>query len=283
EFLELRHQAAGLGGLDVERLDNLQAARAVELGQDRRDRRAVHLAVDLLLETARLGREGHAGADEDRRGQRAVAGAAALLALRLLGGTGDFRARLLRLGTGATRVAVRHDDLVDQILAELTAEHGVGDRELLVAVGDGDFHRRLSLCLARGTDDDVAARRARHGALDRDQAALGVDPDHFQALRALALRTHVARHLLAREHAARRLPLADRTRRAVRQRVAVRRVAHAEVPALDRALGALALGDALDVDQLADFEDVGLDLAANLEVGDLVVGHAQLPQAAAGF
>src|SRR5690606_5411984 len=36
-------------------------------------------------------------------------------------------------------------------------------------------------------------------------------------------------------------------------------------------------------DQLADLEDVGLDLAANLEVGDLVVGHAQLPQAATGL
>src|SRR3546814_5519967 len=45
----------------------------------------------------------------------------------------------------------------------------------------------------------------------------------------------------------------------------------------------LALGHALDVDNLADLEDVGLDLAANAEVGDLVVGHAQLPQATAGF
>src|SRR5690606_34374647 len=130
-----------------------------------------------------------------------------------------------------------------------------------------DFHRRLSLCLARGTHDDVATRRARNRALDGDQAALGVDLDHLQPLRALRFRTHVAGHLLARKHAARRLALTDRARRAVRQRVAVGRVAHLEVPTLDRALEALALGDTLDVDDLADLEDVGLDLGANLEVG----------------
>src|SRR5690606_18822015 len=97
--------------------------------------------------------------------------------------------------------------------------------------------------------------------------------------RALAHGTHVAGHLLAREHAARRLALADRAGRAMRQRVAVRRVTHAEVPALDRALEALALGHALDVDHLADLEDVGLDFAANLEAADLVVGNAEFPQA----
>src|SRR5690606_34014841 len=131
--------------------------------------------------------------------------------------------------------------------------------------------------------DDVAARRAGHRTLDGDQAALGVDLHHLQALRALRFRTHVAGHLLAREHATRRLALADRTRRAMRQRVAVGRVTHAEVPALDRALETLALGHALDVDQLTDLENVGLDLAADLEVGNLVVGHAQLPQAASGL
>src|SRR5690606_3482470 len=73
------------------------------------------------------------------------------------------------------------------------------------------------------------------------------------------------------------------TRRTVRQRVAVRRVAHGEVPALDRALEALALGDALDVDGLAFAEDVGLDLAAHFVGTDLVGFDAQLPQATAGF
>src|SRR3546814_382543 len=223
------------------RTDTLVPYTPLCRSQDRRDRGAVHLAVDLLREAARLGRERHAAADEDRGRQRAMTRTAALLLLRLLGGAADFRARLLRLGAGTARVAVGNDNLVDQVLAEFAAEHGVGNRQLLFAISDGKFHRRLSLCLARRTDDHVAARRARHGALDRDQAALGVDPDHFEALRALAHGTHVAGHLLARENATGRLPLADRARRAMRQRVAVRRVAHLEVPALDRALEHIVL------------------------------------------
>src|SRR3546814_15059359 len=107
-------------------------------------------------------------------------------------------------------------------------------------------------------------------------------PDHFEALRALAHGTHVAGHLLVRENATGRLPLADRARRAMRQRVAVRRVAHPEVPALDRALEVLALGHALDVADLADLEEVGLDLAANADVGDLAFGHAPFPHATGG-
>src|SRR5690606_41143684 len=69
----------------------------------------------------------------------------------------------------------------------------------------------------------------------------------------------------------------------MRQRVTVGSVTHGEVVALDRALEAPALGHALDVDDLADLEDVGLDLAANGEVTELVVGNADLPQATAGF
>src|SRR5690606_38936559 len=281
EALQLLDQAAGLRLLDVEGLDDLEAALAVELGQDRRHRRAVHLAVHLLGEAARLGREGHAAADEDRGRQGAMTRAAALLLLRLLGGAAHFRARLLRLGAGTAGVAVRDHDLVDQVLVELAAEHDVRHRDLVAATGDREFHRHRSLCLARGTHDHVTARRARHRALHGDQAALGVDPDHLEVLRALAHGAHVARHLLAREHAARRLALADRAPRAVLQRVAGRGVAHAEVPALDRALEALALGHALDVDLLAHLEDVGLDLAAHLEAADLVVGDAELPQATA--
>src|SRR3546814_10172984 len=98
EILQLRHQAAGLARLDVERLDDRPAALAVEFRQDRRDRGAVHLAGDLLREAARLGRELPAAAYEDRGRQRAMTRTAALLLLRLLGGAADFRARLLRLG-----------------------------------------------------------------------------------------------------------------------------------------------------------------------------------------
>ena len=95
---------------------------------------------------------------------------------------------------------------------------------------------------------------------------------------------HVAGHLLAREHAARRLALADRARRTMRQRVAVRRVAHREVPTLDRALEALALRDAGDVDLLADREDFfGLELAADFELADFSRFEAELPQTATAF
>src|SRR5690606_26329892 len=283
EALQLLGERAGLGLGDVEGLDDVQATLAVELGQNGRHRRAVHLAVDLLLEAARLGREGDATADEDRSRQCAMTRAAALLLLRLLGGAAHFRASLLRLGTGTTGIAVRDHDLVNQVTVELATEHHVGYRHLAAAIPDREFHRHLSLTLPLGTHDHVSARCAGNRALHGDQAALGVDPDHFEVLRALLHRTHVAGHLLARKHAAGRLALTDRARRTVRQRVAVRRVAHGEVPALDRALEALALGHALDVDHLADLEDVGLDLAAHFEAADLVVGNAQLPQAPAGF
>src|SRR5690606_28090359 len=116
-----------------------------------------------------------------------------------------------------------------------------------------------------------------------DQAALGIDANHFQVLRALGLGAHVAGHLLAGEHAAGGLALADRTRGAVRQRVTVGRVAHGEVVALDGALEALALGHALDVDLLAHLGDVGLELATDGETSGLGIGDAELPQAAAGF
>src|SRR5579864_7681101 len=121
-----------------------------------------------------------------------------------------------------------------------------------------------SSTLRRGTDHDVAARRTRHRAANCDQVTLGVDLDHFEIHHRLVLGAHVTGHLLARKHAARRLALTDGARRTMRQRVTVCRVAHREVPALDRALEALALGDARDVDFLAGLEYfVGLQLAAD--------------------
>src|SRR5690606_33913370 len=95
--------------------------------------------------------------------------------------------------------------------------------------------------------------------------------------------THVAGHLLARENATRGLALAQGTRRAMRQRVTVGCIAHTEVVALDGALEALTLGDALDVYRLADFKDVCLDFATDGEIADLCVFNAELPQATARF
>ncbi len=60
-------------------------------------------------------------------------------------------------------------------------------------------------------------------------------------------------------------------------------IAHTEVVALDGALEALTLGDTLDVDDLADFEDVRLDFAANGEIAELRVFNAEFPQATTRF
>src|SRR6185312_6353774 len=139
-----------------------------------------------------------------------------------------------------------------------------------------------SSSLGRRAHDHVAAGGAGHRALDCDQVALGVHADHFEIHRRTVHGAHVAGHLLAREHAARRLALADRTRRTMRQRVAVRGVAHREVPALDRALETLALGHARDVDDLADLEHVvHLDLGTDRVLVGVLVSEAKFPQAAA--
>ena len=110
----------------------------------------------------------------------------------------------------------------------------------------------------------------------------GTEPLISSSWRSASMRTisrfcdgalHVAQmagHALAREHAARALVLADRARHVVRDRVAVRARFGREVVALDHAGEALADGHALHVDLLADLEDVDADLAADLEVGELI-------------
>ncbi|AAW76837.1 hypothetical protein XOO3583 [Xanthomonas oryzae pv. oryzae KACC 10331] len=172
---------------------------------------------------------------------------------------------------------------MNQIFAEFATKHGFGDRDLVVATRDNEFHRHLSLCLARRTDDHVATSCARYGAVDSNQTTLDVDLDHFQVLRALLHGAHVARHLLTRENATRGLALTQRTRRAMRQRVTVSCIAHTEVVALDGALETLTLGDALDVYFLADLEDVRLDFAADGEIAEMGIFNTEFPQAATRF
>src|SRR5690606_32002104 len=111
-------------------------------------------------------------------------------------------------------------------------------------------------------DQHFAARGARNRALDEQQVALGVDADDLEVLRRAALLAQVARHLLAREHAPRRLALADRARRPVRHGVTVRHVLLREVVALDHAGVTLALRRAGDVDELPGREEIDLDLGA---------------------
>src|SRR6185312_4948032 len=195
-------------------------------------RAAVHLAVHLLLEAARLGGEGLAAAHPDGRpvgpGARLTG---ALLAPRLLAAAADFRARLLRLGAGAARIAVRSDDLVDQRLVELVSEgrlgylelgsstdhlelHGALLLRLLHRVGRrrrAEFGRRDGLAqrparrLQRRTDDDLTALRSGHRALDEEEIALGIHLHDLEILGGAAHHAHVAGHPAAFEDAARRL------------------------------------------------------------------------------
>src|SRR5690606_16592686 len=101
---------------------------AHELGKDRAERAAVHLAVDLLREIARPRRERPAAADPDRAPRRAVTGSpGAFLAPRLRVTAADLGPVLLGLGAGARAGQIGHDDLVDERLVERCRERGVGE------------------------------------------------------------------------------------------------------------------------------------------------------------
>ncbi len=88
----------------------------------------------------------------------------------------------------------------------------------------------------------------------------------------------MAGHALALEHASRGLALADRARRAVEQRGAVRSRATREVVPLDGAGEALADGGAGHVDGLALGEHVDLELGAGGEFGAFASGEAEFDE-----
>src|SRR3954454_11859903 len=111
--------------------------------------------------------------------------------------------------------------------------------------------------------------RARHGAAHEHQVAIGHELDDRQALLRGALGTHVARAADALEHARRRGRGADRARRALVVR-AVGLGARGEVVTLDRALEALALADAGDLDGLTDLEGLDRHGVADHELARLV-------------
>src|SRR5690606_5791391 len=113
-------------------------------------------------------------------------------------------------------------------------------------------------------DLDPRALVTRDGALDHDQAAVGVDAEDGQVLGGDDFLAEVAGHLLALERATRILTLTGRTVRAVRDGDAVRGAQTAEVPALHGAGEALADGLGLDVDLLAGDEVVGRELGAHV-------------------
>ena len=92
-------------------------------------------------------------------------------------------------------------------------------------------------------------------------------------------------HLLALEHATRGLALADGTRRAVRQRVAVRGVLGAEVVTLDHASEALALGGARTSTfwPASNTSTVSSPTGVRSSQAAQVAVEAEFPQPATGF
>ena len=90
----------------------------------------------------------------------------------------------------------------------------------------------------------------RDSALDQKKVPLSIYTYDLEILRSAPNVTHMAGHLLALEDAAWRLVLSDRTRGTMRQRVAVRRVLHAEIVAFDGAGKALTDRGADDINNL---------------------------------
>src|SRR6185437_5220829 len=298
-----------LRGLERQRVGHDQTLGTRQLREHRAQRPAVHLAVHLLLEAARLGGEGLATADPDRRAVGARTRlAGAFLAPGLPAAAADLGARLLRLGAGTAGVAVGGDHLVHQRLVERLAEGRLGHLELAGSAGHLELHGALLLRLLhrvgrrrradlggrdglaqsaprrlqRRTDDDLAALRTGHGAADEEQIALDIDLHDLEILRRAAHHAHVAGHPPALEHAARGLALADGAGRAVRHRHAVGRRQATEVVPLHRAREALAFRRAGDVDPLAGLEEVHFDLGARLEIDLVAIRQAEFHQRLAG-
>src|SRR5690606_20411001 len=91
---------------------------------------------------------------------------------------------------------------------------------------------------------------------------------------------HVAGHFLAFPHATRGLVLTDGARSTVRQRVAVRRILHAEIPALDNTLEAFAFGHTGHIDQLTFSKTGDIDFGARSQICQLFGSCTEFPQTA---
>src|SRR3546814_9166184 len=104
----------------------------------------------------------------------------------------------------------------------------------------------MAIDLDRVLDDQPAALRTGHRALDEQQPARGVGVDDLEVLLGAVAITHVTGHFLVLEDAARILTVTRRAVRAVRDRDAVGGAQTTEAPALHRAGKALALGTPRD-------------------------------------
>src|SRR5689334_6783959 len=81
--------------------------------------------------------------------------------------------------------------------------------------------RRAPRCLYGWTYDDLSTWSTGNGAANQQQIARHIDANDFQIFDGAARVAHASGHALAREHATRRLTLADRSGRAVGNRHAV--------------------------------------------------------------
>src|SRR6266436_273460 len=137
--------------------------------------------------------------------------------------------------------------------------------------------------LDRGPHDHVAPARTGHRALDEQELPLGIDADDLQIQNRAAHVAEVAGHALAGKYSRRALVLAGRAGLVVRDRVAVGGAVGREMVTLDHAGKTLADGDALHVHLLPDLEDLDADLAADLQVGEVLGPGAEFAQRVAGF
>ena len=235
-------------------VDHVDPLVAGPVGEGTAQGGGLHLLGGALVVAARLRAVDDATAGELRRADRALAGAAgALLLVGLAATAADLAAGLGGVGALARGRLLGDDDLVDQRDVDLDVEDLGGQVDLH---GLGSHLGQPSWLFAAVRSHDQAALGAGHGALDQDQALLGVDRVHGEVLGGDGVGTHPAGHPDALEHATGGGAGADRARLAV---VAVGTVGGADaveaVPLHDTG-EALALAGAGHVDDLAGLEGV---------------------------
>src|SRR5262249_4134126 len=117
--------------------------------------------------------------------------------------------------------------------------------------------------LDRIAHHDPTAFGTGHGALNQNEAALGISLHDAQIEGGDALDTQVPGHLFVLEGFARILPAAGASDRAMRNRNAVRGAQAAEVPALHTAGKTLTDRCAGHINELADYEVISGDLCTD--------------------
>src|SRR5271166_3250701 len=135
--------------------------------------------------------------------------------------------------------------------------------------------------LHRVAKRDPAALVSRHGALNQDQATLGIGLHDLEIERGDTLDTQVAGHLFVLEGLAGILAPTGRSMRAMRYGDAVGSAQAGEVPAFHRTRKALAGRNSRHIDELTNHEMIGRDLGTDWN--EIALLHAELDQLALGL